>query len=254
MFAKERQEQIVRLLEQRGAVTTSGLVKEFGVSVETVRRDLLEMERSGLLNRVHGGAVAVGGMKKIHTLSERNREFEAEKRRLAQTAAALVENGDMIGIDTGSTAIFFAEALKERLQRLTVVTHSLDVFRTLCHVPEFTVILCGGHYMQEENTFCGALVLDTMKKLRMEKVFIFPSAVSLRYGICDYSQELYLVQQQMLVSGEKVYILADSSKFEKRAMLCLAEMNPEFCYVTDSGLSTELRRVYQENQIQVICE
>ncbi len=253
MFAKERQEQIAKLIETHGAVTTAKLVQEFGVSIETIRRDLLEMEREHLLNRVHGGAVAISGMKQIYSLSKRNQEFGAEKRQLSFKATEFVCEGDIIGVDAGSTAIAFAEALKERFSRLTVITHSLDVFEILHEHQDMAVILCGGHYMKTENAFYGALTMDMMRKLHVQKAFIFPSAVSMKYGIGDYSQEFYTIQKCLMDSAECIYVLADSSKFEKRALLKVDDMNPDFCYVTDSQLSEELKQLYAENKIQVVC-
>ena len=87
MFAKERQDRIYEIVKNNGAVTTSALVKLFDVSIETVRRDLLEMERHGLLSRVHGGAVAIGEMKPYLNLNERNKEFTEQKRYLALKAS-----------------------------------------------------------------------------------------------------------------------------------------------------------------------
>ena len=169
-------------------------------------------------------------------------------------AAVFVREGDYIGIDTGSTAVPFAEVLKERYKNLTVITHSAGVFDILKAHEGFSVILCGGHYMHSENAFFGALTLDMLEHLRMQKVFVFPSAVSLEYGICEYQQELYQVQKKMMECADSVYILADSSKFEKRALLKLDDMKEEYCYITDSNLAEEKVQLYRENGRNVICK
>ena len=187
MFAKERQDKIYEIVKNNGAVTTSALVKLFDVSIETVRRDLLEMERHGLLSRVHGGAVAIGEMKPYLDLNERNKEFTEQKRHLALKASEFISDGDIIGIDSGSTAISFSEVLKEKFSKLTVITNSLDVFNILCD--SFSVILCGGHYLPYEKAFYGSLTLSMLKNLHMQKAFIFPSAVSFEFGICDYQKD-----------------------------------------------------------------
>ncbi|MBQ7033455.1 MAG: DeoR/GlpR transcriptional regulator [Clostridia bacterium] len=252
MLAKERRNIIQEMLRKDGAVTTAALMRRFSVSIETVRRDLLCMEDERLLQRVHGGAVSIGEMKSFQTLARRNEAFAAEKEALSHAAADLVQEGDTLGIDSGSTAIFFAEALKQRFSKLTVVTHSIDVFNILAKHADFSVILCGGHFFREENAFCGSLTLDMLDTLHMQKVFLCPSAVSLRYGICDYYTDLFAVQQKLLSCSDTVYILADSSKFEGRALLKLDEMRPEYVYVTDNGLSAELAGIYEENKIQII--
>lgn len=251
MFAKQRQDEIYALLRKNGAVTTSALVNRFGVSLESIRRDLLEMEKHGLLSRVHGGAICKGEMKPYYDLQKRNEEYSSEKRELAKQAAALISEGDMIGIDAGSTAMAFAEILKERFAKLTVVTHSLDVFHCLRDHRVFTVILCGGHYLQDENAFCGPLTTEMLSRLHLNKVFICPSAISLEFGICDYNSELFPIQQQLMRCADSICILADSSKFEKKALLKLSDTKPEFTYVTDSGLSQQINTLYTENGLQL---
>lgn len=249
MFANERQSIISQILKKDGAVTTQALVIRFNVSIETIRRDLLSMEQQGLLKRVHGGAVAESRMKSFHTLKKRNEENNSLKKELAESAANYVCEGDIIGIDSGSTAIYFAEALSKKFSKLTVITHSLDVFNIL--QGDFNVILCGGYFKNEENSFYGSLVTDALSSLRADKVFIFPSAISLRGGICDFDQDLYQVQKQLLSIGNTAFILADSSKFEKTALLKMDDMKNEYTYITDSKLSDALVKLYKENNITV---
>lgn len=251
MFAQERQNKINKILQENGAVTTSSLVDRFGVSIETIRKDLLFMEQEGKLSRVHGGAVIKSDMKPFSELHQRNKEYSLQKDALALKATEFISEGDVIGIDSGSTAISLAAAIMERFSRLTIVTHSLDVFEILCNHKDFTVILCGGHYMRNENAFYGALTIDTLSNLHMQKAFIFPSAISLSSGLFDYQSELYQVQKQMIRSAETIYILADSSKFERKALLKIDDMKTDYYYVTDSSLSEELRTLYEENNIKI---
>ena len=252
MFAKERQSKIYGLVKRKGAVTTAELMEAFSVSIETIRRDLLVLEQSRMLQRVHGGAVAVGEAKQFQTLAGRKEENERQKRELVRTAAQLVREGDTIGIDSGSTAILFAEAVRERFSCLTVATYSLDVFEILCRHKQFQVMLCGGYLYKEENSFYGCFAVEMLKKIHLQKVFLFPLAVSLQYGICDYQKELYPMQRQLIDSGDPVYVLADSSKFGKNSLLKLGDMNPGYIYITDSGLPDELSKLYRENHIKII--
>lgn len=251
MFANERQDKIYDLIKKNGAVTTSGLVEFFGVSIETIRRDLLAMEKQGRLSRVHGGAVEKVSMKPFHDLRQRNEEYSNQKRNLSLKAAEFICQGDIIGIDSGSTAIMLAEVIKEKFSKLTVVTHSLDVFNILCNHKDFEVILCGGHFLQNENAFFGALTLNMLNTLHINKSFIFPSAISLEYGICDYQNDLYQVQKKIIESSDDVYILADSTKFEKKALLKLDDMTDKYKYVTDCQLPQDLKKLYKENNISI---
>ncbi len=252
MLAEERQQKIQAMVKDHGAVTTKKLVELFDVSVETIRRDLLFMEEAGVLTRVHGGAVSTGGMKPYYELPRRNQEHSDKKRELSFVAMSFINEGDYIGIDAGSTAVIFAELLKTRFKKLTVITHSADVFDILKDT--FAVILCGGQYLREENAFCGTLTLDTMERLHVQKSFIFPSAVSLKFGICDYQQDLYPPQKKLLEICDQAFILADSSKFESQALLKLDDMKQDYYYITDSGLPCELAALYRENHLRVLAK
>lgn len=251
MFANERQNKIYEMLQSDGAVTATRLVELFGVSVETVRRDLLVMEQDGRLVRVHGGAVAKNDMKPYYELRRRNREFEKEKYELSQRAAKFISNGDVIGVDTGSTAAIFAKMLKENFSEMTVITHSVDVFETLRNYKNFSVILCGGYYMREENAFYGSLALDMLGSLHIGKAFIFPTSLSVRYGIFDYQKELLPMTKKLAEISDEVYILADSSKFEKTGLLKMSDVKREYTYITDSGLQDSFLDIYRENGLRI---
>ncbi len=251
MFAENRHSKIYEYIQKYGSVTTAGLVDEFNVSVETIRRDLLSMEKQGMLKRVHGGAVKKSNMRAFYPLKERNKEFSEEKKELSLNAIKFINEEDVIAIDTGSTAISFAHVLKEHFSKLTVITHSLDVFNILCCHKEFDVILCAGHFIKEENSFYGSLVIDALSKLHAEKAFIFPSAVSIDCGICDYHDNLYQIQKQLIKCADEIFILADSNKFETSALLKLDDMRCEYQYITDGNLPEALESLYKENQINI---
>jgi len=254
LFAKERQFQIVEMLRTNGAVTVSDLVERFQVSIETVRRDLLQLEKQGALQRVHGGAVLFGEMMPISKLPQRIEENKEGKILLSQTAAELVQEGDIIYIDNGATATYFAQALKMRFSKLTVVTNSQDVFNIMGEKEGFSVILCGGNYMKEERAFYGYLTQETIKKLYVDKAFVIPSAISLQGGVCDFSHDLAPIQQQITERCDKLYFLADSQKFERHGLLKLSDLDKNCFIVTDPGISEELKRLYAEKGVHIITE
>lgn len=251
MFANERQDRIYKIIISEGAVTTSGLCEMFDVSIETIRRDLVSMELDGRLTRVHGGAVKKGSMKEFRNLRERNRENEDEKYNLSQRAAEFINEGDIIAIDSGSTAIAFSKTIQNKFKKLTVVTHSLDVFNILKDVEEWTLILCAGHFLGSENSFCGPLTLGMLDNLSVSKSFIFPSAVSMEHGVSDFNTELFSVQKKLTECADEVYILADSSKFEKNGLLRLCDISSGYTFVTDCKLPKDLRKLYEENGIKI---
>lgn len=252
MFANERQQKILTMLKVNGAVTTAELIEAFDVSIETVRRDLLQLERSGQLQRVHGGAVIPGHMRPYPDLPHRLEANQNAKAALCATAALLVEEDDIICIDSGSTAYFFAKALADRFSRLTVITHSMDVFEILSQKEGFRIILCGGCYRLQEKAFHGSLTIDSLRQLHVRKAFLCPSAISLKTGVWDYDRELTQVQKQILSICDQAIFLADSVKFETSALLKLCDTSPNHIYVTDSGLSQQCKQLYRDQERTII--
>lgn len=252
MFANERQQKILALLKEKGTVTTAALVDTFDVSIETVRRDLLQLERGGMLQRVHGGAMVPSNMRPYPDLPHRLEANQRSKEQLSATAAFLVEEEDIIYIDSGSTAYYFAKELANKFSRLTVITHSMDVFKTLSQKEGFRIILCGGCYHAREQAFYGSITLDALQQLHVRKAFLCPSAISLKTGVWDYDRDLIQVQKQILSICDTAFFLVGSEKFESNALLKLCDTSPNHVYITDPGLSAQYRQLYRDHDRPVI--
>lgn len=249
MFANKRQSKIVEIVKRDGGAKVVDLSESFNVSIETVRRDLLELEKKNLLMRVHGGAMPVEEMISYHSLKERKEEYVKEKIEIGKIAAKFVQDGDIVFIDSGSTPVHFAREIKSK--NITVVTCSLDVFNEL-NGGRTSVILCGGEYVSESASFCGVLAVETIKKLHVNKAFIFPSAISLRNGVCDFSRNIYPIQKEIMERADKIFVLASSEKFEKNGLLKLCPLLPEYIFITDKGLKKEYEKAYLEEGINII--
>jgi len=252
LFASERQNLIRKLIGEKGAVTVSELVSEFGVSIETVRRDLLALEKAGVLSRVHGGAIPRAHLKPAGNFSTRLDEHRPEKNELSVCAAELICDGDVIAIDSGTTAVEFAEVLKSLEIHFVVITHSLAVFNILSDCENIETILIGGTYDKAENAFWGHLTQESLRRLHVSKAFIFPTGISLSLGVSDFHLNLTDVQHTLLGITDKVIVLADSSKFEKTSLIKLCDLSPEHIYVTDSELPDGILELYKENNITVL--
>lgn len=252
MFANERQQTIYEIIKKKGAVTTTELTDRLNVSIETIRRDLMLLEECRLINRVHGGAMLPSNTNTFNKLSQRVDEHKAEKRELSEIGSRFIENGDIIALDSGSTVIELMDIIIEKFDKLTIVTHSLDVFERASVKSGFDIILTGGHYLHDERSFFGPVTADTLKRLHVNKSFIFPSAISINGGICDFNFKLADIQRYMMDIADKIYVLADSSKYEKNALLKISDLNNSFTFITDSGLSDEIKELYIENNINLI--
>lgn len=247
LFADERHEIICGIIKEQGSVTTADLCKRLGVSIETVRKDLLTLELNNKLKRVHGGAVRTGNVSYV-SLQERNRMNISEKHELSEHAAEFIKDGDVIFVDAGSTSVQFAKVLK-RFETLTVVTYSLDVCEELKGYKNFELILCGGHFYAKENSFYGDLCETILKRINYNKAFLFPAAISIERGISNFSPVFAPMYRAVIERSDQVFILADSEKFESHAAYKAFDSDTDFVYVTDSKVPPDIRQKYAENGI-----
>ena len=252
MVAEERRLQICELLGDRRTVSLGELTARFGVSSETIRRDLLALETAGALRRTHGGAMSLSPMLRSKTLLQRTEDHPGEKRALSLRAIGEIADGDTVAIDAGSTARELVRLLPGRFHALTVVTASLDVVEGLRGADEIRLIVCGGDFLRSENAFCGQPTLDALEALRVDKAFLCPAAVSLRGGVMDHVPEILPVQRQMLHTAGQVFFLADSSKLEKTDTYRLKPLEAGDTVVTDGGAPEALCRAYQKAGVQVL--
>ena len=252
MLATQRHNQIQALLLQHGAVSIAQLMETFDISMETARRDLAAMEKAGLLTRVHGGALSLNTTRFYRPLKERMQDQQPQKQAIARAAAKLVNEGDYIAISAGSTALAFAQELRSCIRKLTVVTYSLDVFETLRDLPEYNVLLTGGNYYAAERAFRGPATADFLSGLYVQKVFFFPSVLSLEKGITCRTQELVQRITPILHRCDHVYILADSTKFEKSSLYQIVPLRQDYTYITDHDLPDDLKEKYKANHLNFI--
>ena len=127
MLAQERHDQILWLINSEGTVKTSDLIKRFNVSLETIRRDLESLEKAGKLKRVYGGAIQKNPSRKFKNFNTREKEFSKEKIRIAEKALDIIEDGQAIALDSGTTNLILAKMLKGRFKHLTIVTNSMII-------------------------------------------------------------------------------------------------------------------------------
>ena len=250
LFANERHEKIIKIINQKSSVTVSELMKLFGVSIETIRRDLEYLEQQNALERVHGGAICCKKVNPFSSLNSRIAEHKEQKLCLSKTACKFIIENDVIAIDSGSTAMEFASVIKKSFNSLTVVTNSPEVLNFLSEKENFTFIQIGGQYLKEEQAFYGHIAEDAIRNLHFQKAFIFPSSISLQQGAGVFVHELVNVQKAYMQNADEVFILADSSKFETSATIKLCGLVSRRL-ITDNELSDEIYDIYKDNHVDI---
>ena len=240
---QSRQARILTELKATPALRVSELAQEFGVSTETVRRDLDELSRDGLISRTYGGA-AIAPVSQEPALNERHRILVEERSRIARAAAALIEPHEVLMIDAGSTTAHFARRLAAEFRDLTVITNSLSVATALAATPSIRVLLCPGDYDGHEGGVFGPETIEFLGRFSAGRCVIGCSGLSTA-GPSEASSGSAWVKRRMIERSGSATLLADRGKFGQTALETICGLDGLGDIVTDTrpggALSKALR-------------
>jgi DeoR family fructose operon transcriptional repressor len=234
VFAQERKQQILAALERTPAIRAVELGRSLGTSVASIRRDLADLERSGLLKRTHGGAVSNDLAAFEPSLAQKEDQYQTEKAAIAVRAASLVQDGDTIFLDAGSTTRQIARELRRR-HGLTVVTNSLSVASELA-AGDLEVILTGGHLRRGVLSQVGPIAEQSIAGLYVDKLFLAANGVDLLRGVTTPNIVEARTKRTMVEHAGEVILVADHSKFGRVTFGRVCGLERLNAIVTDEGL------------------
>jgi DeoR/GlpR family transcriptional regulator of sugar metabolism len=234
MKPDDRRQGIMDILMDAGSASVEDLAARFTVSKMTIHRDLDDLEQAGLLRKVHGGASIQSSAQFESDFRYREKIAANEKRQLAAHAATLIEPGQIIIIDDGSTAGGLADHLAT-IRPLTVITNNLSVIVKLTAVSGIEVISLGGQYSRKFNGFFGIVTEETLSSLRADIAFLSSSAIQ---GTAAYhqDQEVVKTKRQMMRSASRNYLMVDHAKFGKPALHFLTGLNGFDAVITSARI------------------
>lgn len=248
-LAAERQRAIAERVQERGEVRAAELAEWFGVTGETIRRDLTALEERGVVRRAHGGAVAAAGAEA--SFAQRLGVRDTDKLAIAARAASLVDDGMRILIDSGTTTLAFARMLRQK-RGLTVVTNALSHATELMRNPETTVILTGGVLRRSTLGAVGDLAVGALGQLRVDRAFVAIHSVSAADGLTYPSFDEVAVKRAMLAAARDVTLLADSSKVGRTSLVQVAPIAVLRRLVTDRQVDEREAARIREAGVEVI--
>lgn len=241
----QRRQEILRAVRS-GATHVADLATSFGVSEMTVRRDLLELARDGKIERVRGGALSASDEPPFEkTAVER---LDA-KDRIGAAAAALVEDGQTVMVDIGTTTLQAARHLHGR--NITVVTSSLAVYEELVPDPAIELVLPGGVVRRNYRSLVGVLAEDTLRQLRADVCFLGTSAVDHELGVWDSTMVEVPIKRAMIAASRCVALLADADKFSSAGLVRVCDASAIHHVVTDGPLPANCQVAIDDNAIEV---
>jgi len=251
MHSIDRHPAILEMLEVDGSLQVSDLVERFNVSEMTIRRDLMALERKGLLRRVHGGAVSSRGRSYEPPFLLRRSEHTEEKKRIGRAAAELIQSGDSVMLDVGTTTLEVARNLVDH-QNLTIITPCFQIASILVEHPGIRLILTGGILRPVELSMVGYLAERTIQDFYVDKLFLGAGGVDLKVGMTEFNMEDALVKQAMLRSAKDISLVVDSSKFGHVAFAAIAPLQATNRIITDHDLSHEMARKIENMDIDLL--
>lgn len=247
----ERRSLIINKIKQERMVKVSELIAEFKVSIETIRRDLEYLEKQGILKRVYGGAVIAGMYGEEPTYSHREVKNFIEKKAIGVKAAQLIDDGDTIFIDVGTTTREVAANLLGK-KNLTVITNATLVAHELIKNESCRVLLLGGEIRKGELSVSGFLTDKNMEYFNANKLIIGVGGLTLSNGITDYNIEEANTRRLMIKHADTVIAVADYSKFGVTAMNNVCSIKDIDILVTDCSVSQKIVSEYKQAGINVV--
>lgn len=250
MLAQERQNIILEMLQESKTVQIAELTKRFSASLATIRRDLSVLEQQGLINRVYGGAVLAASPRTHQFFAARTSNRAEDKANIGIAAASLVQEGETIVLDIGTTTLEVARQIK-KFSNLTVLTSSLPILNELAN-STLDVYSLGGRLRPGELCFSGDIAANTLRSFYVDKAFIGAGGVTLQEGISDYNYGNAQLRRIIMERAKQTILVTDSSKFDVNAFAIVDKLENVDVIITDKGISQKYREGIRERHIQLI--
>jgi DeoR/GlpR family transcriptional regulator of sugar metabolism len=254
MLQAERRGEILETLREEGKVAVPELCERFHVSEMTIRRDLRDLDREGLLRRVHGGAIFSLGRSYEPPYQLRATDSSEAKQAIGRSAADMIFDGDSIALDIGTTTFEIARSIRDK-RNLTIVTASLPIaFEITSNVSlnsDVRLILTGGIVRPGELSMIGHLADHVYREFHVDKAFVGIGGLSLEAGLTEYNLEDALVKRPLLETAHQKIVVADGSKFGRTTFVSIGPLSAIDTVITDETAPKDMVQALQDLGIQV---
>jgi DeoR/GlpR family transcriptional regulator of sugar metabolism len=247
----ERLQEVLRMLETRDSVRVAELSEIFSVSEVTVRSDLAELARQGLVARVRGGVRPLQRGQSELGFDLRLRLEPGSKRAIARAAATMVGDGEAVALDSSTTAYYLALELRAK-RELVVVTNGLLIAAALADAPGINVLVTGGLLRLQAMSLVGDLGADVLHATRIDKGFLGARGLSLERGLMDLNPEEVRIKQQMADACERVVGIFDGTKWRRSALLSFVPAERVHAIVTDTSAPADQVDAWRSRGVEVV--
>ncbi len=251
MFAEERRLKISSLIKSGKSITVSELAESFNVSESTIRRDLKYLEDIGHIQRTHGGAIDAHYVLYEPSFFEKENIETSSKSQIGKFAASLIKSDDTILLDSGTTTLSIARALKGKNIRLTVVTNSPVIALELSTESGMDIVLIGGLLRKQTRALVGPQAENMLMDLNVDKAFIGTNGITINGCFTPNILEAETKKKMVKVSSQ-TYIVADHTKFGVSNFVKFADINDITEIITDKNVDKSKVKDFEEHGVQII--
>lgn len=255
LSSDQRRSSILDEVHNTRMVKVTELSERFKVSEVVIRRDLERLEKFGLIKRVHGGAVALPQDGAAIGVPTNGTNFEAQKDRIGQAAAAMIEDGNRVILDSGTTVLQVARHISGYLLtwgKLTVITDSLPIVQALGGWNGIAMILLGGLYLPQSKVVAGPQALENLEGVHVDKLFLGADGVTFSNGITTSNVLEAEVERKMVEVANEIILVADSSKIGLKGLISIIPLDRIHKFVTDTGAPPEFVAQLRKQGTEVI--
>ncbi len=251
LLSESRRRRILEWLQEEGSARVRDLALAFQVSEPTVRQDLERLEAEGVITREHGGAYLNTLPSQVGALTLHHTENMDKKRKIGAYAARLVEDGETLILDAGSTTTEIATHLKARMN-LTIITNSLNIALILGAEPSFAVHMPGGQFKAPTLSLSGDKSVEYFRNIYAGKLFLATAGVALDAGLTYPSFADLQLKEAMIKAASHVYLVADSTKINKSSFTRLGALDVVNSFITDDGISDSDAKAFENRGVEVL--
>lgn len=253
MFTEERLEQILSILNETGRIKVKDLSERFNVSEGMIRKDLQKLEKSNTLQRTYGGAILNREISKISSITTRMNLNLNSKELISKKAFALIEDGDVIFLDTSSINFLLAKLISNSTKKLTLITN-MSIIPTLFNDNETVKLICiGGVYDKKSGGVLGSEVIKSISRYTFNKGFLGSSGINLiTNSVGTVTLEDGNVKETIVSNSKEVFLLVEKEKFSIDGTYRFATLEDLDVIITDSDLTDEIQEKLFKSTIKLI--
>jgi|LDZU01.1.fsa_nt_gi DeoR/GlpR family transcriptional regulator of sugar metabolism len=244
LFREERLQLIMEKIYKEKKIVVKDLADEFNRSLPSIRLDLAELGSRGLINRTHGGAILADTINNNYIASKsflqlREETKKIEKQRIAKAVMDLINDGDSIMIDGGSSTYYVAKCLSEK-RGLTIITTSYHMLPILLEIPDAKIYLTGGLIHRDYEDLIGDITVDAIQRFKPSYCILGIDGISIKHGLTTTDPLMANIKKRMISVSEKVIIVSDSTKFGKVCLMHVANVDEMYAIVTDTDIPGDM--------------